>query len=52
LTGQRFSRYAEPAVHFVHSSGSGLPTKKNAPPNGEAFFLVAGAGLEPATSWL
>jgi hypothetical protein len=27
-------------------------TKKNTPSYGEAFFLVAGAGLEPATSWL
>lgn len=26
--------------------------KKKHPPFGECFFLVPGAGLEPATSWL
>jgi hypothetical protein len=34
------------------AGSTGSKTKKNAHPYGQAFFLVAGAGFEPATCWL
>ena len=52
-----FTRYAtmRPSARQAGAvAGSNLlrHTKKKRPPNGNRFFLVAGAGFEPATLWL